>query len=57
MRQQSEVTEEYLLSLQQAHAREYGKVDIYHIEEHRVIGIFPHNAHPIPPNAIRVIRY
>lgn len=54
---QPEVTEEYLLSLQQAHAREYGKVDIYHIEEHRVIGIFPHNVHPIPPNAIRVIRY
>ncbi|WP_176702389.1 hypothetical protein [Paenibacillus sp. Mc5Re-14] len=55
---QTQVTNEYLLQLQEQQAKEYGmKVDVYHSEIGKTIGVFPHNAMPIPPNALRVIRY
>lgn len=55
---QSTITTEYLLQLQNECATQLGyKVDIYHSESERVIAIFPHNYHPTPFNAIRVINY
>lgn len=53
-----QITEEYLLQLQKECATQLGyKVDIYHSESGRVIGMFPHRSMPIPPNAIRIINY
>lgn len=52
------VTDEDLLKLQREMAEKYGqKVDVYHSEKGRTIGVFPHNSLPTPFDSLEVIRY
>lgn len=52
------MNDEELLKIQEQAARQLGyKVDVYHNERSRVIGIFPHGEPPTPFSAIKIIRY
>lgn len=52
------VTDELLAKMQEDYSKKTGmKVDVYHIESAKVIGVFPHNQMPTPFNSIAIHRY
>lgn len=52
------LTDEHLVHIQRQMYKKYNtKIDIYHSEQNRVIGVFPHGEMPTPFHALEVIRY
>ncbi|WP_186786222.1 hypothetical protein [Paenibacillus agilis] len=52
------MTEQKLREIQEFIAKQVGhKVDIYHSEKHRVVGVFHHNTTPTPATAIEIFNY
>lgn len=52
------MNEQELLALQEKIARQLGhKVDVYHSERLRLVGVFHHNVPPTPATAIQIFNY
>lgn len=53
-----QITDEQLLQIQKRFHESLGaKVDVYHNEKHRVIGVFPHMQAPTPLNSLEIYKY
>lgn len=52
------LTDQELLAFQESMYHKHGmKVDVYHSEKNRVIGVFPFREVPHPFNALEVVQY